>query len=490
MLKVKICLFISVFSAISLIAQQNLVPNPSFENDGGAPVIEKYNWHYFGSWKRDSLSEHNKNVLIKGWFQPTQGSPDYLNSDQSALFGFSTQTARTGKGRFGIIAGIGKNSFNSWLLHEENYSEYIETKLVKPLEKGKTYCIRYYVSLDKRSHFACEDFGAIVSSTFVTAPSYNGTLKTYTDNDVLIDSDNHFVTSDEGWKMICITFVANGGEQFLTIGSFMDEYAKNRHKVKSTEHRNLRWMANCKFAYYYFDDVSLTEVQPGEPLCEIVKDTVARNNLVMLLDVSGSMKQKNFIDSVRISTMEFLNTLNPTDLVSIIAFHSDTQILVSAHPAGDTAFIRKAFESIRSGGATNIGLALQAAYGQIRKNPLAKGNNSIILITDGRVHISSDLKKMMKTASEKEGISFSIIFRGKLVPDEMEKLAAEMNGTALAAAPTEAAKAMQSQTPSNEVMPTYNGRQTGRIITWHVLTKVFFPVILVGMLLVKLMHFN
>jgi len=33
-------------------------------------------------------------------------------------------------------------------------------------------------------------------------------------------AEDHYITSDEGWVMICDTFIAKGGERFLTLGSF------------------------------------------------------------------------------------------------------------------------------------------------------------------------------------------------------------------------------------------------------------------------------
>src|SRR6185436_7779867 len=132
--------FIFIFTTFAAFSQRNLVPNPSFEADSSAPIIQKYNWRHYASWQKDSLTDRNKYTLTKGWSQPTGGTPDYLNSFRSSLFGFQTQTARTGRGRFGLICGIGKNSFNAWLLQDGNYSEYLETVLVKPLEAGKIYC--------------------------------------------------------------------------------------------------------------------------------------------------------------------------------------------------------------------------------------------------------------------------------------------------------------------------------------------------------------
>src|ERR1041385_6600890 len=278
----------SYFPAFS---QHNLVLNPSFEADSAAPPIQKYYWRRYASWKKDSLNEHNQYVLTKGWFPATGGTPDFLNSYKSSLFGFRTETARTGRGRFGIIAGSAQKSFNTWLMQDGNYCEYLETRLTQTLEAGKIYCVRYFVSLDKRSHFCANDFGAIVSKERITEVDYKGSLASRGELPNIIPADNHYVTSKEGWVMICDTFIASGGEQYLTIGSFMEGFAKNRHDADVSQKKGLRWMPDCKYAYYYVDDVSLVEVKPTDQLC-VLKDTVARNNVVILVDVSGSMEQK------------------------------------------------------------------------------------------------------------------------------------------------------------------------------------------------------
>jgi Ca-activated chloride channel family protein len=218
----------------------------------------------------------------------------------------------------------------------------------------------------------------------------------------------------------------------------------------------------------------------------VVKDTIARNNIVILIDVSGSMEQKKFIDSVKIATYEFVNSLNPADLISIIAFESDTQILVHNLPARDTAAIRAAFAHMHTGGATNIGLAIQAAYSQVRKSLLNPGNNKIILITDGHIHIEKEEREKMLTAASTEGIEFSIIFFGKKVPDDMVKLAEDLNGTTMAGPPSLAADAMMKNVPADAIATPYGKCKPVKALGWHILTKIFFPVVLIGMCFYKL----
>jgi hypothetical protein len=67
----------------------------------------------------------------------------------------------------------------------------------------------------------------------------------------------------------------------------------------------------------------------------------------------------------------------------------------------------------------------------------------------------------------------------------MMKLAEDMHGTAISANPSEASQAMISQAPVNNIVSPYGSKKAGKIIVWHVLTKLFFPVILIGMTLMK-----
>lgn len=105
----KSLLYLLILLPFSLLGQQNLVPNPSFEIYDTCP----YNTgqiHY-----------------AIPWFQSTQGTPDYLNSCVSYLgipanF-WGNQSAHTGNAYAGFFASL--NDTSNFL----NYREYVEVKL-------------------------------------------------------------------------------------------------------------------------------------------------------------------------------------------------------------------------------------------------------------------------------------------------------------------------------------------------------------------------
>lgn len=490
MLRLKLSL-LSLFIFALLPAQVNLVPNPSFEADNRAPAITTFFWNHYGDWRTDSLytKPGNKLIVAAEWFPATSGTPDALNSDKSNLLGFKTKTARTGSGRMGFIAGVCKNGLVSWMLYKDTYSEYIECKLNQPLVAGKLYCVRYYVTLDRKSNFAANKFGFIISKDSVRYPNSH-TQMFYSEPEPHINEAlDHFVTSDEGWVMICDTFIAKGGERFLTLGSFAQDFPKRIHKVKKSEHTSLRVNPFNKFAYYYIDDVSLMEVKPSEALCSAPRDSVARNNIVFMLDVSGSMNQKGLLDAAKNSIIPLVNTIPPGDHITIIAYSDNATILAEDITATDTAQIRVALEKIKPGGGTNAVSGFNLAYAAIRKHMLAKGTNKIIVLTDGKIYLPKKEKQRIITASEEEKILLSVVFFGDKIPASMEKFIESAGGNANVAEEGDPTNALRKEVPASVTDTPYGERNAGRIVLWEVLTKILGPAILV-LILMKGLRIN
>jgi Mg-chelatase subunit ChlD len=483
-LYLKFIIFFS-FATAFLSAQVNLVPNPSFEADNRAPVINSFNWNHYSDWRTDSLygNPGNKIILAANWFQPTGGTPDILNSDQSNLLGFKTKTARTGTGRMAIITGIAKNGLVSWLLYKNTYSEYIECKLNQPLVQGKLYCVRYYVALDRKSNFASNRFGFAITTDSISYPNSHSVMAGYDPFAHINEADDHYITSDEGWVMICDTFIAKGGEQFLTLGSFAGEFPKRIHKVKKSQHTSLRVNPFNKFAYYYIDDVSLMEVKPDEVLCSAPRDSVTRNNIVFMLDVSGSMQQKGLLDAAKNSILPLVNSIPPGDHITLIAYSDNATVLAENITAGDTAQIRMALEKIKPGGGTNAVSGFNLAYAAIRKRMLTKGTNKIIVITDGKVYLPKKEKEKILAASENENIALSVIFFGEKVPKDMKKFAEEAGGNASLAENGNPEAALRKEIPASITDTPYGERNAGRIVLWELLTKVVFPALLTWVVL-------
>ena len=230
MKKIALILLITHYSLLitTVLKAQNLVPNASFENYIVCPHI-------------DSIEN------APPWFNPTSyalgASPNLLNecapppllSDFGVpTNGWGYQYPRTGKGYAGIYV----------FANYEKGREYISVKLDSALIPGRTYCIGYYASLANKDTFtiyAIDRMGAYLSNT-----AFN--LNTYYIIPVVPQIENptgHFLSDTLNWMLVSGTYVAQGGEQYITIGNF---YANDSTNYIPTNVINT-------LSFYYIDDV-------------------------------------------------------------------------------------------------------------------------------------------------------------------------------------------------------------------------------------------
>src|SRR5207248_5220545 len=101
-------------------------------------------------------------------------------------------------------------------------------------------------------------------------------------------------------------------------------------------------------------------------------------NLVLLLDVSGSVEER--IDFIRKAARDFLNTASPQDRISIISFHDDIKIISGF--TTDRALLSKKLDELDAGGATALYDAL--AYTLVDAlRPLRGERTAIVIMSDG-----------------------------------------------------------------------------------------------------------
>jgi VWFA-related protein len=101
-------------------------------------------------------------------------------------------------------------------------------------------------------------------------------------------------------------------------------------------------------------------------------------NLVLLLDVSGSVEER--IDFIRKAARDFLNTASPQDRISIISFRDDIQIISSF--STDRGALSKKLDDIDAGGATALFDALGYVLSDTVK-PLRGERTAIVILSDG-----------------------------------------------------------------------------------------------------------
>jgi gliding motility-associated-like protein len=213
----------------------NKVPNASFEEYKSCP---------------DSICEIFE---VPGWFNICNCCIDYFNTCATGTsFGvpqndWGYQYARTGYGYSQIAA---------WLTIV-NYREYIGSKLLKPLQQGKEYFIEFNVSIGESASSAASDqVGLLLTDSTINCPGMS--LQVLSNYHPQIVSPKGFVLNDSiNWTKISGSYIAQGGEEYLTIGIFVP------NDSLTWIYRHYFWVLGCT---YFIDDVYIYESDhpPGQ----------------------------------------------------------------------------------------------------------------------------------------------------------------------------------------------------------------------------------
>ncbi|MFL6211879.1 MAG: VWA domain-containing protein [Pyrinomonadaceae bacterium] len=125
------------------------------------------------------------------------------------------------------------------------------------------------------------------------------------------------------------------------------------------------------------EDFVVTENGQERPVTA-VEQTRTPFNLVLLLDVSGSVEER--LDFIRKAALDFLKTVSPEDRIAIISFRDDIQ-LVSDFTT-DRNLLAARIKQIDAGGATSLYDAL--AYTLVNTlKPLRGERTAIVILSDG-----------------------------------------------------------------------------------------------------------
>jgi VWFA-related protein len=101
-------------------------------------------------------------------------------------------------------------------------------------------------------------------------------------------------------------------------------------------------------------------------------------NLVLLLDVSGSVEER--IDFIRKAARDFLSTASPQDRISIISFHDDIKVVSDF--STDRRLLSRKLDEIDAGGATALWDALGYTLVHTLK-PLRGERTAVVILSDG-----------------------------------------------------------------------------------------------------------
>lgn len=251
-MKIKLTyLFIYLFIYKLNIAQNNLVSNASFENMA-QPCFFAMGITVSGTYVQDWQTNHNAS------------SPDYYNICSTNPFTSVTEASvphsckgfqypRTGNGYMGL--GLYSDEYNP--IDTVNVlAEYMSTQLTTTLKANTCYYGEMYVNLANSSLQTVNQISMLFSNPnfTTTAFSFTNTIQPQIQYDTTL-----FLTDTLNWVKVSGKFMAQGGEQFLTIGNFRD----GAHLAKQTVSSNFTspiCTVFLRYAYIHIDDVTVYEI--------------------------------------------------------------------------------------------------------------------------------------------------------------------------------------------------------------------------------------
>lgn len=157
------------------------------------------------------------------------------------------------------------------------------------------------------------------------------------------------------------------------------------------------------------------------------------NNLVFLIDVSGSMSSEDKLPLLKKSFEYLTANLTEHDTVSIVTYSGSERVVLEGCSGSKSEIIMNAVNSLGANGSTNGEAGLTKAYEIAKRYYIEGGNNRIIMASDGDLNVGISSKEdLTEYISQKrdEGVYLSILGfgTGNYKDSTMEALADNGNG--------------------------------------------------------------
>ena len=231
-------------------AQTNLVPNGDLEIYSNATIY----WGCFG-------------ILVQNGYNPNDATPDYFNGldpnefkTPSNVQGYQLPHSKIAYA--GIILFANSQDFP-----KSNNREYIQFRLMQKMQKDKIYSIHFYVSPTHPTstsiqlphlylyNMGTDAIGIHISQSQITNNSGGQINSLIAVTPQIANLPGNYLTDTSAWYKISGCYVAQGGEEWITIGNFKDD----AHTALQLLHYYPNTPLSDSIAYVYIDDVSVVE---------------------------------------------------------------------------------------------------------------------------------------------------------------------------------------------------------------------------------------
>ncbi len=145
----------------------------------------------------------------------------------------------------------------SGFIVNSRYKEYITFELPQKMKKRTSYCIRFLYARSVFSGIKVDSLGIYLhkkmhKNAVMGQPIYKTTAS--------VAIEDH----PGKWTAVSFTFTCNGGERFITIGSFGNDLKKAEYVPPKMNKKNTRIFNYSRSGYYFIEDVEIIQLHNGE----------------------------------------------------------------------------------------------------------------------------------------------------------------------------------------------------------------------------------
>jgi len=198
------------------------------------------------------VKQKNSEIIPKWFFLST---PDYFNKkNKHKVVGLPKNFAGSISPENGLAcSGIILRSDPVNYILSPKYTEHIQNEFSDTMSPNQLYCVKMYVSFANNSGFACDDLSMYFSNNKIFFKQkddillYKPQIENYPGN---------IMMSKNEWVLFSGIYKANGGEKFVTIGSFKQSEDVNMLRVRSKLRKRMHF-----FSYYFIDNLFISPIK-------------------------------------------------------------------------------------------------------------------------------------------------------------------------------------------------------------------------------------